>query len=113
MELISWLLSLLGLGSDRAMHKSNQRAEASRLNAEVAGEVGRALDILSAAMPRLTRRCTQLCGENSEMCNDMIRILNEQRDNALQILEMTNDIKSKISNPKSYRNSIKRVFVVD
>ncbi len=41
MDFMSWLLTLIGMGSDQAMRQSDKRAEVPRLNAEVAGEVGK------------------------------------------------------------------------
>lgn len=75
MDFISWLFTLIGFGSERAMHQSNRQAEAFKLAAEVSSEAGRAMDIINAAMPRLTRRCAQVCGDNPQMCNDMVKIL--------------------------------------
>ncbi len=95
MDLISLLLSLLGIGSDRAMHRSNQRVEAMRLNAEVAAEAGRVLDIISAATPNLTRRCAHLCGEDSEIYLSMISVLSSQKEAALQIVSMADGIRNK------------------
>ncbi len=40
MDFMSWLLTLIGMGSDQAMRRSDKRAEVSRLNA---GEVGKRL----------------------------------------------------------------------
>ncbi|WP_163233114.1 hypothetical protein [Caulobacter rhizosphaerae] len=104
MDFVSWLLTLIGIGSDRTMHQSSQRAEAARLNAEVAGEAGRVLDIIAAATPRLTRRCTQLCGEDAEDCIKISNFLTEQRDAANQIIKMTEGIKKKIEETNSFTN---------
>jgi hypothetical protein len=41
MDFVSWLLALIGIGSDRAMHRNDKRAEVARLNAGVAGVVDR------------------------------------------------------------------------
>lgn len=93
MEFISWLLAIIGLGSDNAKHISNQRAEVGRLNAEVAGEVGRALDIIASAMPRLTRLSSQMETDPPDICAKVIALLDEQRSMAEQILKMTSEYK--------------------
>jgi len=67
MDFVSWLLAIIGIGSDRAMHRNDKRAEVARLNAEVAGEVGRTLDILSLATPRLKRLASQIAAEHPEI----------------------------------------------
>lgn len=100
MDFISWLLALIGISRDRAMHQSDRRIEIARLNAEVAGEAARALDIIAAAMPRLTRRCAQVCGDNPELCEGMVKVLNDQRDAALKIIAMADDHKRKIVEKK-------------
>lgn len=96
-DFISWLLALIGFGSDRAMHRSNRQAEAFKLAAEVSSEAGRAMDIINAAMPRLTRRCAQVCGDNPQMCDDMVKILNDQRDAAMKVMQMAEDSKKQIT----------------
>ncbi|WP_353642529.1 hypothetical protein [Mesorhizobium sp. WSM2239] len=100
MDFVSWLLALIGIAGDRAMHRSDRRAEIAKLNAEVASEAGRALDIITAAMPRLTRRCAQVCGDSPEMCDSMVKVLNDQRDAALKIMAMAEDYKKQIANAK-------------
>lgn len=100
MDFISWLLALIGIGSDRAMHRSNRRAEVARLNAEVAGEIGRALDIIAMAMPRLIRRCHDVCPDNPEICESMVKILEEQRHYATEIAAMAENYKGQIINTK-------------
>lgn len=100
MDLISWLLALIGIGSDRAMHQSDRRAEIVRLNAEVAAEAGRVLDIINAAMPRLTRRCQQVCGDQPDMCVGMIKVLTDQRDATMAIMKMATDHTNLASNHK-------------
>jgi hypothetical protein len=101
-DFISWLFALIGIGSDRAMHRSDRRAEVVRLNAEVASEAGRTLDIIAAAMPRLTRRCAQVCGDNPEMCGSMVKVLNDQRDAALKISKMAEDYKAQITEARGF-----------
>lgn len=104
MDFISWLLSLIGIGSDQAAHRSGQRMEAIRLNAEVAAEAGRVIDILSAATPNLTRRCADLCGEDSQIYSDMVQTLNSHKEMALQILEQTENIKKKTIEAGNFLN---------
>jgi len=97
MDFISWLLAFIGIGSDRAMHRSDRRAEVARLNAEVAGEAGRTLDILAMATPRLTRLASQIAGDQPEAHLAILKFLDEQRVAALQIMKMTEDNKVKIA----------------
>lgn len=97
MDFISWLLALIGIGSDRAMHRSDRRAEVIRLNAEVAGEAGRILDILAMATPRLTRLASQVATELPDMQLAIVAFLDEHRNAALQLIKMTEDNKVKIS----------------
>jgi hypothetical protein len=97
MDFISLFLSLFGLNRDRLQRRTDQRNEVARLNAEVAGEAGRALDIIVAAMPRLTRRCAQVCGDNPEICESMLKVLNEQRDAALKLMAMAEGYKKQIA----------------
>lgn len=97
MDIISWLLALVGIGSDRAMHRSNRRAEVARLNAEVAGEVGRTLDILALATPRLMRLAAQIASEHPEIQLSIAKFLEEQQAAARQMMKMTEDNKMKIA----------------
>lgn len=100
MDFISWLLALIGIGSDRAMHRSNRRAEVARLNAEVAGEAGRTLDILAMAAPRLTRLSSQVATDLPGIEPTIVKFLDEQRSAALQLIQMTEDNKLKIASAK-------------
>ncbi|MBX4971086.1 hypothetical protein [Rhizobium binae] len=100
MDLISWLLALIGIGSDRAMHRSDRRAEIARLNAEVAAEVGRTLDILAMATPRLTRLALQVATDLPDIHPTIVKFLDEQRDAALQLMKMTEENKVKIASAK-------------
>lgn len=102
MDFVSWLFALIGIGSDRAMHRSDRRAEVSRLNAEVAGEVGRTLDILAMATPRLTRLASQIATDLPDMHLAIVTFLDEQRSAALQIMKMTEDNKVKIASAKGF-----------
>lgn len=100
MDPISLFLSLLGLGRDRLQRQTDQRNEVARLNAEVAGEAGKALDIIAAAMPRLTRRCALVCGDNPDICESMLKVLNEQRDAALKLMAMAETYKRQIADAR-------------
>lgn len=102
MELVSWLLALIGIGSDRAIHRSDRRAEVVRLNAEVAGEAGRVLDILAMATPRLTRLASQIAADVPDIHSAIIKFLDEQRNAALQLMQMTEDNKVKIASAKGF-----------
>lgn len=102
MDLISWLLALIGIGSDRAMHKSNRRAEVVRLNAEVAGEAGRTLDILAMATPRLMRLASQVEIDQPEIHVAIAKFLDEQHAVALQLVKMTEENKVKIASAKGF-----------
>ncbi|WP_157384570.1 hypothetical protein [Nitratireductor soli] len=55
------------------------------------------MDIINAAMPRLTRRYAQVCGVNPEMCDDMVKVLNDQRDAALKVMQMAEDCKKQVT----------------
>lgn len=96
MEFISWLLALFCLSRDQEMHQSNRRAEAFRLATEVSSEAGRVLDIIAAATPRLERRCAQVCGTQPTLCDDMKKNLNDQRNEALQIMNLADNLKNQI-----------------
>ncbi len=102
MDFISWLLALIGIGSDRAMHRSDKRAEVARLNAEVAGEVGRALDILALATPRLKRLASQIAGDHPEIHRDILKFLDEQQAIAMTMLKQTEDNKAKIAGARGF-----------
>lgn len=102
MDFISWLLTLIGMGSDQAMRRSDKRAEVSRLNAEVAGEVGRALDILAMATPRLKRLASQIASEHPELHLSIVKFLDEQQANALTMLKTTEDNKTKIATASGF-----------
>jgi len=102
MDFISWLLALIGIGSDRAMHRNDKRAEVARLNAEVAGEVGRVLDILSLATPRLKRLAFQVSAEHPEIHRDVVKFLDEQQAAAMALLKQTEDNKAKIAGARGF-----------
>ncbi|WP_439631699.1 hypothetical protein [Shinella sp.] len=102
MDFISWILALIGIGSDRAMHQSDKRAEVARLNAEVAGEVGRALDILALAAPRLKRLASQIAGDQPEIHRDIVKFLDEQQAIAITMLKQTEDNKAKIAGARGF-----------
>lgn len=102
MDFISWLLAIIGISSDRAMHQSDRRAEVARLNAEVAGEVGRTLDILSLATPRLTRMASQIAADHPEVQLSIVKFLDEQRSMALVMMKQTEENKLKIATVKGF-----------
>jgi hypothetical protein len=102
MDFVSWLLAIIGIGSDRAMHRNDKRAEVARLNAEVAGEVGRTLDILSLATPRLKRLASQIAAEHPEIHLSIVKFLDEQQSMALTMLKQTEDNKVKIATAKGF-----------
>lgn len=97
MDFISWALALIGINSDRAARRKDQQAQAFRLAAEVSNEAGRAMDIMALAMPRLSRRCAQVCSDSPEICSSMMAVLNEQQDAALKIISMAEDYKTQIA----------------
>lgn len=83
MEFISFLLSLFGLGRDAQSRIVDRRNEIARLNSEVAGEVGRALDTIAMATPRLLHRCVTICPEDpsiGESCAQMLATLRSQAE---------------------------------
>ncbi|MFK0331262.1 hypothetical protein ACIQUB_09080 [Rhizobium sp. NPDC090275] len=102
MDFISWLFGLIGLANDRTMRASDKRAEVSRLNAEVAGELGKALDILSLATPRLKRLSSQIATEHPEINLSIVKFLDEQRAMALAMLKQTEDNKTKITEARGF-----------
>lgn len=96
MDFVSWVLSLIGIGSDRATHISNRRTEVARLNAEVANEADQAVAILAYEIPRLTRRCSMLPAEQRAACEIILKSLAEQHDAAIQLKGMTNSNRENI-----------------
>lgn len=102
MDFISWLLALIGIGSDRAIHRSDRRLEVARLNSEVAGEVGRTLDILQTATPRLKRLAAQIADEQPEAYTAIVTFLDEQQKFALAMLKTTEDNKLKIASASGF-----------
>jgi hypothetical protein len=96
------LLAIIGIGSDRVMHRNDKRAEIARLNAEVAGEVGRTLDVLSLASPRLKRLASQIAADHPEIHLSIVKFLDEQRSVALLMLKQTEDNKVKIATAKGF-----------
>ncbi|MVA19575.1 hypothetical protein GOZ94_11510 [Agrobacterium vitis] len=102
MDFISWVLAIIGIGSDRAMHRNDKRAEVARLNAEVAGEVGRTLDILSLATPRLKRLASQIAADHPEIHLSIVKFLDDQQSIALTMLKQTEDNKDKIATAKGF-----------
>ncbi|MFB2550920.1 hypothetical protein [Ensifer soli] len=102
MDFISWLLALIGIRSDRAMHQSDRRAEVARLNAEVAGDVGRTLDILSLATPRLKRLASQIAIDHPEIHLTVVKFLDEQQSFALALMRQTEENKIKIAAAESF-----------
>jgi hypothetical protein len=112
MDFVSWLLAIIGIGSDRAIHHDDKRAEVARLNSEVAGEVGRTLDILSLATPRLKRLASQIEAEHPEIHLSIVKFLDEQRSMALTMLKQTEDNKAKIATAKGFPDWDKAVRYV-
>lgn len=102
MDFISWLLAVIGIGSDRAMHRNDKRAEVARLNAEVAGEIGRTLDILALATPRLKRLSSQIAGDYPEIHRDIVKFLDDQQSIAMTLLKQTEDNKAKIAGARGF-----------
>lgn len=96
MDFVSRVLSLIGIGSDRATHISNRRTEVARLNAEVANEADQAVAILAYEIPRLTRRCSMLPAEQRSACEIILKSLAEQQDAAIQLKGMTNSNRENI-----------------
>ncbi|MGU3398407.1 hypothetical protein ACLBWS_01460 [Brucellaceae bacterium D45D] len=89
MDFISWILSIIGIGNDRAIHTSNQRAELARLNAEVASEIDQAITFLESEIPRLKRRCALLSSEYSEVSSGIIKLLDDRYNEAVQLKKLT------------------------
>jgi hypothetical protein len=79
------------------MCQSDLRAEVARLNAEVAGELGRTLDILSMATPRLKRLASQIGAEHPEIQLGIVNFLDEQQALTLAMLKQTEDNKVRIA----------------
>lgn len=102
MDFVSWLLAIIGIGSDRAMHRNDKRAEVARLNAEVVGEVGRTLDILSLATPRLKRLASQIAVDHPEIYSSIVKFLDEQQSIALAMMKQTEENKTKIATVRGF-----------
>lgn len=102
MDFVSWLLALFGIGNDRSLHRRDRRVEVAHLNAEVAGEAGRTLDILALATPRLMRLASQVRAEHPEIERAIVKFLDEQRGFALQMLKMTEENRGRIERAKGF-----------
>jgi hypothetical protein len=97
MDIISTVLSLLGMGRDQAKRVNDRRAEVARLNAEAAAEAGRALDILNAARVRLFRRCAEVYPGNPEMLETCKTALDLPLKDTMAFWDMTQDLSAKIA----------------
>lgn len=89
MDFISWILSIIGIGNDRATHISNQRVELARLNAEIATEIDQAIALLEIEIPRLKRRSSFLPTEYSGASQDIISLITERYNEAVQLKKIT------------------------
>nr|WP_321526773.1 hypothetical protein [uncultured Cohaesibacter sp.] len=96
MDIIGWLLAVLGLKSEWDIQRRNRRVEIERLNYETAGDISRALDIINLAKPRLLRRCYHICPDCPELCEGIKEVLDEQTKLAFQILDMCEFHKSQL-----------------
>ncbi|ASP96725.1 hypothetical protein CDO24_04310 [Sinorhizobium meliloti] len=100
-DILSILLSVIGWEKDRASKVSDRRVEAARLNAEVAGEAARAVDMLNFAMPRILKRCAELCPDQPELVESCAKTLDTMRANAMQICAQSEGIKEQIASAGS------------
>ena len=81
MDFLSIILAAIGWSRDHSAKASDRKAEAYRLNAEVAGECLRALNMLALAAPSLTRRLEALYPGQPEVyqsCTDTFATLQSQ-----------------------------------
>lgn len=81
MDFLSVILAALGWGRDHSAEAGGRKAEAYRLNAEVAGECLRALNTLAIATPPLIRRLEALFPVEPEAyksCTDTLASLQSQ-----------------------------------
>jgi hypothetical protein len=97
MDWVSLFLSLVGIGRDSANRANDRRAEIARLNAEAAGDAGKALDILNAAKLRLLGRCASVYPGNAEMLDVCHKTLDPQINLLEQNIAMTQDLSQKIA----------------
>jgi len=96
LDFISTFLSILGFGRDQANRVSDRRAEVARLNAEVAGEAGRALDLLNAGRARILYHCALNYPQDPELANAVNTAVDAHCSPILQILAQTQDLSAKI-----------------
>ncbi len=97
MDIIGTLLSILGMGRDHANRTSDRKVEVARLNAEIAAEFGRSLDVLRAGRLGLLRRCAVEHPENPEIAAECRKVLDAQEESILQVMQVTADNSQKIA----------------
>ncbi|MER8528265.1 hypothetical protein [Mesorhizobium sp. M1272] len=96
MDIIGTLLSILGMGRDHANRVSDRRMEVARLNAEIAAEFGRSLDVLRAGRLGLLRRCAIEHPHNPEIAAELRKVLDPQEEDILKVMKMTEGISEKV-----------------
>lgn len=96
-DVVGTLLSILGMGRDHANRVSDRRAEVARLNAEIAAEFGRSLDVLREGRLGLLRRCAMELPDNPEIAAECRKMLDSQEELILQVMKITEDNSQKIA----------------
>ncbi|NTG01682.1 hypothetical protein G6L30_16295 [Agrobacterium rhizogenes] len=93
MDFLSIILSAIGWEKDRVSKVSDRKLEAYRLNAEVAAECMRTVNMLTAITPGLMRKYEQRLPENPELVKSCADALNKLRSDATQLQAMAESYK--------------------
>ena len=96
MDWVSLFLSLFGLGQGRADRIADRRAEAFRLTAEVAGDVGRALDLIDTETARLLARCAQVCPDEPAAAESCSSSMAKIKADAQQLQTLADTVKGQV-----------------
>lgn len=96
LEWVSLVLSLLGLGQGRADRIADRRAEAFRLTAGVASEVGLALDLIDTETARLLDRCAQLFPGEPAAADSCAGVMRTIKEDAQQLMALTDTVKERV-----------------
>jgi len=96
-DIIGTLLSIFGMGRDHANRISDRKLEVARLNAEIAAEFGRSLDVLRAGRLGLLRRCAMEHPDNPEIASECRKVLDAQEETIMQVLKLAEENSAKIA----------------
>lgn len=102
MDFFSLFWSLLGFGTGRSDRANNLRLEAVKLNAEVAGEAGRAYDLLVAARGPLLRRIARHFPDHPELADQCNAAFDSQIRMLTKIIEIAQDNSNKFENASPF-----------